>query len=78
MEWVEHIEGDGPRRSNHAAVAVGDKIYSFGGCCPGQSKLYETMDVHVFDTKTLQWIKHPISSLSYSKNDNILPYRRYI
>lgn len=32
MLWSVHLEG-GPRRVNHAAAAVGDRIYSFGGYC---------------------------------------------
>ncbi len=32
MWWSVHLEG-GPRRVNHAAVAVGDRIFSFGGYC---------------------------------------------
>ena len=50
MKWVVHLEG-GPRRVNHAAVAVNDIIYTFGGYCTGED--YETpspMDVHVLDT----------------------------
>ena len=37
MWWSVHLEG-GPRRVNHAAAAVGDRIFSFGGYCkyPGQ------------------------------------------
>ena len=48
----KRLEG-GPRRVNHAAVAIGDKIYSFGGYCTGED--YETtrpIDVHVLDTIT--------------------------
>jgi hypothetical protein len=32
MWWSVHLEG-GPRRVNHAAAAVGDRIFSFGGYC---------------------------------------------
>ncbi len=36
---------------NHAAVAVGDKIYSFGGYCTGDDyKRKRPMDVHVLQT----------------------------
>ena len=36
---------------NHAAVAVGDKIYSFGGYCTGDDyKKKRPMDVHVLQT----------------------------
>ena len=50
MRWSVHLEG-GPRRVNHAAVAVGHKVYSFGGYCSGED--YETLrqiDVHIFNT----------------------------
>ncbi len=50
MAWTVRLDG-GPKRVNHAAVAVGDSIYSFGGYCSGED--YETrrpMDVHVLDT----------------------------
>lgn len=52
LHWSVHLEG-GPRRVNHAAVAVGHKVYSFGGYCSGED--YETLrqiDVHVFNTGT--------------------------
>lgn len=35
---------------NHAAVAVGHRVYSFGGYCSGED--YETLrqiDVHIFN-----------------------------
>lgn len=36
---------------NHAAVAVHDKIFSFGGYCTGDDyKLKRPMDVHVLNT----------------------------
>lgn len=50
LRWSVHLEG-GPRRVNHAAVAVGHRVYSFGGYCSGED--YETLrqiDVHVFNT----------------------------
>ncbi|NP_001232119.1 kelch domain-containing protein 3 [Taeniopygia guttata] len=40
LRWAVHLEG-GPRRVNHAAVAVGHKVYSFGGYCSGED--YETL-----------------------------------
>lgn len=77
MQWITHIEG-GPKRVNHAAVAVGHKIYTFGGYCTGEnSKKYTSMDVHVLNTATFRWTKHPVSDLPYFENDDILPYKRY-
>ena len=50
MRWTVHLDG-GPRRVNHAAVAVGDNIYSFGGYCTGEDyKSPRPMDVHKLDT----------------------------
>ncbi|XP_069811658.1 kelch domain-containing protein 3 isoform X2 [Dendropsophus ebraccatus] len=53
--WTVHLEG-GPRRVNHAAVAVGHRVFSFGGYCSGED--YETLrqiDVHVFNAGTEKW-----------------------
>lgn len=39
---------------NHAAVAVGHRVYSFGGYCSGED--YETLrqiDVHIFNAGKL-------------------------
>lgn len=50
MPWTVHLEG-GPRRVNHAAVSVADKIYSFGGYCTGDDyRNKRPMDVHVLNT----------------------------
>lgn len=49
LRWTVHLEG-GPRRVNHAAVAVGHRVFSFGGYCSGED--YETLrqiDVHIFN-----------------------------
>ncbi|XP_018336190.1 kelch domain-containing protein 3-like [Agrilus planipennis] len=77
MKWITHLEG-GPKRVNHAAVIVGHKIYTFGGYCTGEnSREYTSMDVHVLNTITFRWMKHPISDLNYYENDDILPFKRY-
>lgn len=56
MRWTVHLDG-GPRRVNHAAVCVGDFIYSFGGYCTGEEyRFNESIDVHVLNTQTLRWI----------------------
>ena len=53
MPWTVHLEG-GPRRVNHAAVAVGEKIYSFGGYCTGDDyRQKRPMEVHVLNTGTV-------------------------
>ncbi|CAM9686602.1 kelch domain-containing protein 3 isoform X1 [Lethenteron reissneri] len=59
LRWTTHLEG-GPRRVNHAAVAVGHKVYSFGGYCSGED--YETLrqiDVHIFNLVSMRWSKLP-------------------
>lgn len=49
MYWTTHLEG-GPRRVNHAAVVVNDKILSFGGYCTGENyKLRRPIDVHILN-----------------------------
>lgn len=53
MLWTVELEG-GPQRVNHAAVAVGDRIYSFGGYCTGENyRTIRNMDVHVLNTGKL-------------------------
>ncbi len=58
MRWITHLDG-GPRRVNHAAVALTPNlIYSFGGYCSGDSHntaRLEPIDVHVLNTTTLRW-----------------------
>lgn len=55
MHWTIHLEG-GPRRVNHAAVAIGDQIFSFGGYCSGEVQCRnEPIDVHVLNTLTYRW-----------------------
>ncbi|XP_064623160.1 kelch domain-containing protein 3-like [Lineus longissimus] len=74
--WTVHLEG-GPRRVNHAAVAIEDKIYSFGGYCTGED--YETirpMDVHILDTVSYRWKAVPIPVPEDPQYKNI-PYQRY-
>lgn len=75
LRWTIRLEG-GPRRVNHAAVAIGDKIYSFGGYCTGED--YETtrpIDVHVLDTITYRWSTVTVSISS--QWDRYMPYQRY-
>ncbi|XP_029448645.1 kelch domain-containing protein 3 isoform X3 [Rhinatrema bivittatum] len=77
LRWSVHLEG-GPRRVNHAAVAVGHKIYSFGGYCSGED--YETLrqiDVHVFNAVSLRWMKLPAVRSSGWDPLKEVPYMRY-
>ncbi|XP_017477425.1 PREDICTED: kelch domain-containing protein 3 [Rhagoletis zephyria] len=70
MRWIAHLDG-GPRRVNHAAVGVGDKIYSFGGYCTGDDyRLNECIDVHVLNTNTLRWAVVPLK-----RDENGLPLK---
>lgn len=74
LSWTIHLEG-GPKRVNHAAVAIGVRIFSFGGYCNGED--YETtrpMDVHVLNTVTLRWSLLPMPSEEVAVN---VPYQRY-
>uniref|UniRef100_A0A672J469 Kelch domain containing 3 n=1 Tax=Salarias fasciatus TaxID=181472 RepID=A0A672J469_SALFA len=77
LRWSVHLEG-GPRRVNHAAVAVGHKVYSFGGYCSGED--YETLrqiDVHVFNTVSLRWMKLPPVRTGGHERAREVPYMRY-
>ncbi|KAI1723517.1 kelch motif domain-containing protein [Ditylenchus destructor] len=59
MHWTIHLEG-GPRRVNHAAVAIGNQIFSFGGYCSGEVQCRnEPIDVHVLNTVTYRWQRVP-------------------
>lgn len=51
MYWTTHLK-TGPRRVNHAAAAVGETIYTFGGYCTEEILVYrvkEPIDVHVLN-----------------------------
>lgn len=70
MKWTVHLDG-GPRRVNHAAVSIGDKIYSFGGyCSTDEYKDWEPIPVHMLDTRTLRW-----SVVNYKETD--VPFQIY-
>ncbi|CAB4061548.1 Kelch domain-containing protein 3 [Lepeophtheirus salmonis] len=59
MWWTVNNIG-GPRRVNHAAVAIGDKIYSFGGYCTGENyKDEKPIDVFILNTNTYRWSALP-------------------
>ncbi|XP_033733715.1 kelch domain-containing protein 3-like [Pecten maximus] len=76
QRWTVNLEG-GPRRVNHAAVAIRDRIFSFGGYCTGED--YETtrpMDVHILDTVSLRWTLLPIPKLN-DPQYSLSPYQRY-
>lgn len=76
MYWTVHLEG-GPRRVNHAAVVVEDKIYSFGGYCTGDSyRRRRPMDIHVLNTCNFRWIALPVPKQNDPKS-SCVPYQRY-
>jgi len=61
---------------NHAAVVIGDRIFSFGGYCTGDD--YHTIrpiDVHMFYTVTLTWRTLPLPSTRCQRD--VTPYQRY-
>ncbi|XP_026913522.1 kelch domain-containing protein 3 isoform X2 [Acinonyx jubatus] len=77
LRWTVHLEG-GPRRVNHAAVAVGHRVYSFGGYCSGED--YETLrqiDVHIFNAVSLRWTKLPPVRPAIRGQAPVVPYMRY-
>ncbi|XP_074189068.1 kelch domain-containing protein 3 isoform X2 [Rhinolophus sinicus] len=77
FRWTVYLEG-GPRRVNHAAVAVGHRVYSFGGYCSGED--YETLrqiDVHIFNAVSLRWTKLPPVRPAVRGQVPVVPYMRY-
>ncbi|GIY19854.1 kelch domain-containing protein 3 [Caerostris darwini] len=56
MQWTFCFERGAPQKVNHAAVAVENKIYSFGGYCSDQI-LPVFIDVYCFNTSTLKWTR---------------------
>uniref|UniRef100_A0A1B6DWJ7 Kelch domain-containing protein 3 n=2 Tax=Clastoptera arizonana TaxID=38151 RepID=A0A1B6DWJ7_9HEMI len=77
MYWTVHLEG-GPRRVNHAAVLIEDKIYSFGGYCTGEDyKLFRPMDVHVLNTATLRWKALNVPTSQSILETSEAPFQRY-
>lgn len=74
MHWTVKLDG-GPRRVNHAAIAVGEKIYSFGGYCTGEDSFRtRPMDVHVLNTANYRWSLLPLNERSNASN---VPFQRY-
>ena len=77
LKWTfsSSVQG-GPRRVNHAAVAVGDRIFSFGGYCTGDNYRDERpIDVFVLDTNTFRW-----TEVAKPEDPRLLaywPYQRY-
>uniref|UniRef100_T1J5X1 Kelch domain-containing protein 3 n=1 Tax=Strigamia maritima TaxID=126957 RepID=T1J5X1_STRMM len=77
MRWTIRLEG-GPRRVNHAAVAIGDRIYSFGGYCTGESYRESIpMDVHVLNTISLRWTALSIPEILDPQFIKHIPFHRY-
>jgi alkylated DNA repair dioxygenase AlkB len=59
---------------NHAAVSIGDYIYSFGGYCSGEDyRLTRPMDVHMLNTNNLRWSLLPTTKEKYPA----VPFQRY-
>ncbi|XP_052866120.1 LOW QUALITY PROTEIN: kelch domain-containing protein 3 [Anopheles cruzii] len=68
MHWIINLDG-GPRRVNHASVAVGDVIYSFGGYCTGEDyRSNSAIDVHGLNTHSMRW-----SSIPPMEDENGVP-----
>lgn len=77
MFWIAHVNG-GPRRVNHAAVAVKDLIFSFGGYCSGEDyRSLHTIDIQVLNTKTLRWHAVTPQRADRSKVYPEVPFKRY-
>jgi len=75
MWWTVHLEG-GPRIDSHAAVAVGDRIFCFGGYCRGDNYRDERpIDVFVLNTNTLRWTE--LAKPADAAQLECWPYQRY-
>uniref|UniRef100_A0A183BQK2 BTB domain-containing protein n=1 Tax=Globodera pallida TaxID=36090 RepID=A0A183BQK2_GLOPA len=61
----------GPRRVNHAAVAIGDKIYSFGGYSANDplDSQNDFIDIHMLNTFTYRWERLPVLPYSDSSKE---------
>ncbi|CAI5453235.1 unnamed protein product [Caenorhabditis angaria] len=70
--WTVHLEG-GPRRVNHAAIAINSDIFSFGGYCSGDGQdQRQFIDVHVLDTTTYRWARVQHSNQTFNRRDAFL------
>uniref|UniRef100_A0A0K8TG65 Kelch domain-containing protein 3 n=1 Tax=Lygus hesperus TaxID=30085 RepID=A0A0K8TG65_LYGHE len=82
MHWVAHISGaysKGPKRVNHAAAAVGETIYTFGGYCTGDLSMYHSkglIDVHALSIHHLVWREIPRPAQD-SEQYSLAPFQRY-
>lgn len=76
QRWTVCLEG-GPRRVNHAAVAVDQKIYSFGGYCTGDDfENTRPMDIHVLNCVSYKWTALPLPKPE-EPSYLVTPYQRY-
>jgi len=74
MWWTVHIEG-GPRRVNHAAVSIGERVFSFGGYCIGDNyQEQRPIDVFVLNTVNFRWTEVPKPD---GDDGNPWPFQRY-
>ncbi|VVC41558.1 Kelch repeat type 1,Kelch-type beta propeller,Kelch repeat type 2 [Cinara cedri] len=73
MYWTVHLYG-GPRRVNHAAIAIGTTIFTFGGYCSGVDyKTFKPIDIHILDTVKFKWWV-----LNNNDQDSTcIPFQRY-
>lgn len=75
MHWTWHLEG-GPRRVNHAAVAINHNIFSFGGYCTTDDySTFKPMDVHILNTVTMRWTL--VQRGDQEKDSEEVPFQRY-
>ncbi|XP_059488640.1 kelch domain-containing protein 3 [Neocloeon triangulifer] len=72
LRWTVHLEG-GPQRVNHAAVAIGGCVFSFGGYCTGDNyRVVRPIDVHALNTSTYRWMP-----VAVQDTEHITPFQRY-
>ncbi|XP_055352863.1 kelch domain-containing protein 3-like [Paramacrobiotus metropolitanus] len=77
--WITRLDG-GPKKVNHAAVAIDDKIYSFGGYCSGEDfESNRPMEIYVLQTATLRWkaLPPPTGGFDEDCRQSQVPFHRY-
>ncbi|CAF2252329.1 unnamed protein product [Rotaria magnacalcarata] len=76
MHWIQCTE-NGPRRVNHAAGALDDFIYSFGGYSNTEDYTRVTaIDINVLNIHTLKWYLLPKPKI-IDPQYNLTPFSRY-
>ena len=77
MRWTVQGLTGGPRRVNHASVAVGKIVYSFGGYCTGDNyRDKRPIDIFCLNTSTFRWSQIPKPNSKAVEAED-WPFQRY-